>query len=463
MKPLFLILIALASLTTLAAPTLPETRAGATLSGWLSSFNSGDEAQIAAFQEKYRRQRPIAGALEYRRETGGFELLRIESSRPDTIVVLAREGKSGRGARLTLNTAADGLGDNVTIDVRTVDLPPQFAIPRMTLDAALAALTQRADEYAREDKFSGTLLVARNGQVLLHNNWGLANRESKAPVTSDTQFRLGSINKMLTAVAVLQLIEAGKLSLDAPLALYLPEYPNKQLAAAVKVHHLLTHTGGTGDIFKPEYFERRLEIRTHADYLTLFGARAVDFEPGTQDRYSNYGYVLLGALIEKVSGVSYYDYVQQRIYAPAGMSATGSLPESESVPNRAQGYTQDNGNWVPNTDTLPYRGMAAGGGYSTARDLMLFALALQDGRLISKQMLAQATTAHDKGLTYGYGFGIEGSGKLRRYGHSGGAPGMNAALRIYPQLGYVLVGLSNLDPVVADDMVEFLGARLPLD
>lgn len=463
MKHLSVVLFSLIALCSFAAEPIPETRAGSTFAAWLNAFNSADESQIAAFQDKYQRKRPVAGWLDYRKQTGGFEVLRVESSEPDVIRVLAKEGASGRGARLELRLQGDGLGDNITIDVRTVDLPPEFAVPRMSLEISLAALTARADEYARNDLFSGALLIARGDRVLMLKQWGFANREARAPVTAATKFRLGSMNKMFTAIAILQLAEAGKLSLDAPIAQYLPDYPNKDLAAKVRVRHLLSHTGGTGDIFEPEYFERRLQMRAHGDYLGLFGARAAEFEPGTRDRYSNYGYVLLGALIEKVSGMSYYDYVQQRIYAPAGMTATGSLPESVDVPDRALGYMRENDKWVLNTDTLPYRGTAAGGGYSTVGDMLQFARALQEGRLISKRMLAEATTPHDNGLTYGYGFGIQGEGKLRRFGHGGGAPGMNAELRIYPELDYVLVGLSNLDPNAASDMIDFIGDRLPLE
>ena len=117
------------------------------------------------------------------------------------------------------------------------------------------------------------------------------------------------MNKMFTAVATLQLVEAGKLALDDPIGKYLPDYPNKEVASKVTVRHLLTHTGGTGDIFGPEFEQHRLKLREHRDYVKLYGARGLTHEPGARFEYSNYGFVLLGALIEKVSGESYYDYV----------------------------------------------------------------------------------------------------------------------------------------------------------
>ena len=165
------------------------------------------------------------------------------------------------------------------------------------------------------------MLVARNGKVLLQDAWGRADREAGTPNTLDTQFRIGSMNKMFTAVATLQLVEAGKLALDDPIGEHLPDYPNEDVASKVTVRHLLTHTGGTGDIFGPEFELNRLELCEELDdYVKLYGARALRHEPGARHEYSNYGFVLLGALIEKVSGESYYDYVRDNVFRPAGMT-----------------------------------------------------------------------------------------------------------------------------------------------
>jgi CubicO group peptidase (beta-lactamase class C family) len=269
----------------------------------------------------------------------------------------------------------------------------ELVLHRMSEAEALAALAARAAELARADEFSGAVLVAREGKVRLLHAWGRADRTSGSRNTMRTKFRIGSMNKMFTAVATLQLVEAGKLALDDPIGKYLPDYPNKDVASGVTVRHLLTHTGGTGDIFGPEFELNRLKLREHHDYVKLYGSRGLAFEPGARFEYSNYGYILLGALIEAVSGESYYDYVREHVFGPAGMSSTGSLPESAHVPNRAVGYMRlyPGDEWEPNTDTLPWRGTAAGGGYSTIGDLMRFAQALSSGRLISKATLAEAT------------------------------------------------------------------------
>lgn len=184
-----------------------------------------------------------------------------------------------------------------------------------------------------------------------------------------TRFRIGSMNMMFTAVAVLQLRERGKLSLHDTLAQWLPDYPNAELAKSVTLHHLLTHTGGTGDIFGPLFGQHRQELTSHQAYIDLYGKRALEFTPGERFAYSNYGFVLLGCVIEKASGQSYYDYVRQHVYGPAKMTATGSEPESERPAELSVGYRRGPDGLKPNVDTLPPRGTAAGGGYSTAEDL----------------------------------------------------------------------------------------------
>jgi D-alanyl-D-alanine carboxypeptidase len=342
-----------------------------------------------------------------------------------------------------------------------------LVLHRMTEADALKALSARADKLAREDELSGALLIAKDDRVLLGHAYGLADRKSRIANTIRTRFRIGSMNKMFTAVAILQLVEAGKVKLSAPLGTYLPDYPNRDVATKVTIHQLLTHTGGTGDIFGPEFDAHRKELRTLADYVKLYGKRGLEFEPGSQWAYSNYGFILLGAVIEKVTGHSYYDYVQQHIYAPAGMTRTGSLPEDRAVPGRSIGYTKPPGTtaWVPNTQTLPYRGTSAGGGYSTVEDLARFAHALLSHKLLSPDATKLLTTGKVKagpGGRYAYGFedarDAHGNGWV---GHGGGAPGMNGDLRIYPKSGYVVAVLANLDPPAAQGISEYLDPRLP--
>jgi CubicO group peptidase (beta-lactamase class C family) len=277
------------------------------------------------------------------------------------------------------------------------------------------------------------------------------------------------MNKMFTAVAILQLVEAGEIKLTAPLGTYLHDYPNREVATKVTIHQLLTHTGGTGDIFGPEFDAHRTELRTLADYVKLYGKRGLEFEPGSRWAYSNYGFILLGVVIEEVTGHTYSDYVHAHIYAPAGMTRTGSLPEDQAVPGRSVGYTKPPGAtaWAPNTDTLPYRGTSAGGGYSTVEDLARFAQALLTHKLLSPDATELLTTGKVKtgpGGRYAYGFEDARDADANGWvGHGGGAPGMNGDLRIYPKSGYVVAVLANIDPPAAQRVSEYVDVRLPTE
>jgi len=333
------------------------------------------------------------------------------------------------------------------------------------------ALQTSLDSETAGDRFAGAVLLARletgRPRVVFSGAYGLADRERTIPNTLDTRFRVGSMNKMFTAVAILQLVQAGKIKLGDPLGKYVPDYPNRDVATKVTIHHLLTHTGGTGDFFGPEFSAHRLELKTLSDYVKLLGARGPAFEPGSRFAYSNYGMLLLGVVIERVTGRTYYDYVADNVYKPAGMTRSGSEPESEVVADRSVGYTRAGGSALrPNTATLPYRGNSAGGGYSTVGDLLKFATALMSNTLLNAEYTALLITGKVEGLggrKYAYGFEDgrrrkDGSGAV---GHGGGAPGMNGDLRIYPQSGYVVAVLSNLDPPAASQVSAFLDSRLP--
>ncbi len=326
------------------------------------------------------------------------------------------------------------------------------------------ALRTQLTRDAEGDVFAGAVLVAKDGKTVFSNAYGAADRERKIPNTPATRFRIGSMNKMFTAVGIMQLVQAGKLGLDDPLGKYLTDYPNKDVAANVTIRQLLTHTGGTGDIFGPQFDAHRLQLRTLADYVGLYGTRGLQFEPGSRWDYSNYGFVLLGLMIEKVSGQSYYEYVREHVYAPAGMTSTGSEPENSAVPNRSVGYTKmDSSGWRPNTDTLPYRATSAGGGYSTVGDLLRFANALAAHTLLDARHTDMMTTGKfdTPNGRYAYGFVDKTMNGTRCFGHSGGAPGQNGDLEICPSAGYVVVVLANVDPPVARTISDFITNGLP--
>jgi CubicO group peptidase (beta-lactamase class C family) len=443
--------------TAAAAAATPSTRADQALDAWFAAFNSHDRARLEAFARQYHHAMEVQETLDFHDEVGGFVWIKREPTTDGVASALLREGDSERYARVQV-TAAEG--KPLQVDLRGVPTPKELRPARLDTAAAVDALAARADAAAAADKFSGVLLVAQGEQVLLQRAWGMADRAAKQPNTLDTRFRLGSMNKMITSVATLQLVQAGKLSLDGTVGDYLKDYPNADVRK-VTLRQLLSHRGGTGDIFGPDFERERTHLRTHADYIKLYGQRGLTHVPGAERRYSNYGFVLLGAIIEAASGQSYYDYVDQHIYAPAGMTHSGSLPESETVAGRARPYQRENGQWVDAGDTLPWRGMAAGGGYSTAGDLLRFARALQAGTLVDPTLLVEATQPSEG--RYGYGFASGDFDGARWYGHGGGAPGMNADFRVFPGLGRVVIALSNLDPDSAERMSNFYFARMPVD
>ena len=467
--------LAAALMICLSSPAdaqMPDTPAGKRLSGWLEAFNSDAPEPLQRFVEQHvpaaSRNRLLSATpqtLDFRARTGGFEFKKVEQSTPTHLSALVQERGSDRIARLAIDVEPVAPHAVTKLEIQLTQRPPELAINRMSEPEVVAALREKLDRDAAAGKFSGAVAVAQNGRVVFEQAYGLADREKNVANTLDTRFRIGSMNKMFTAVAVLQLVQDGKLKLDAPLGTYLTDYPNKDVASKVTVHHLLTHTGGTGDIFGPEFEKNRLTLRTIGDYVKLYGSRSLEFEPGSKWEYSNFGYMLLGAIIEKVSGTSYYDYVASKVFAPAGMTSTASLPEDSVVSGRSKGYTRDPQKraMVSNESTLPYRGTSAGGGYSTVRDLVRFADALRTHKLLNATYteLLTAGKVDAMGAKYAYGFVDRVSEGVRRVGHGGGAPGMNGDLAIDPQSGYVIAVLANLDPPAAQGVADFTSARLP--
>lgn len=321
------------------------------------------------------------------------------------------------------------------------NLPPPAQIARLD-DKALGDFIRAEMETT---DYSGAILIARDGKAVFTAVRGLADREQNIPNTLDTRFRVGSMNKMMTATAILQLVQAGKVKLDAPVGTYLKDYPNKDFASTVTVHHLLTHTGGAGDIFGPQYNANRLNLNTLKDYVGLYGARAPEFTPGDGNRYANYGFILLGRIIEEVSGKTYPDYLRDHIFKPAGMTRTGFEPESMAIAGRAKGYVSGPQGLTPNTDTLPPAGTSAGGGYSTVSDFLAFATALTSNKLLSAEN-TKLLTSKKVSNGYAYGFQDFSNAEMRMMGHGGGAPGMNGDLRIIGDGKAVVVALSNISP-----------------
>lgn len=453
-------------------PRIPDTPAGRQFFAWLDAFDSGDKTKLEQFLKEHypahSGEADLDNEMQFREDTGGFEFKDFDRDASTTtkFVGIVKERGSDQFARFVMEVDPANEGRVTSLSLNVVPRPAKFALPRMTERDALAAFSEKLQQESGADRFSGAALVAKNGTPIFTSALGMADRDKKIPNTLNTKFRIGSMNKMFTATAVLQLAQNGKLKLSDPVGKYLTDYPNKNIATKVTIEQLLSHTGGTGDFFGPEFDKHRLELKTLDDYVKLYGAREPKYEPGSRWEYSNYGFLLLGLVVEKASGQDYYAYVREHIYKPAGMTSTDSLPEDQTVADRSVGYTKFGGSavWKPNIDTLPYRGTSAGGGYSTVGDLLAFATAVQNHKLLDAEHTNLLTTGHTQiteGEKYAYGFMDKTEGGVRSFGHGGGAPGMNGDLTIYPASGYVIVVLANLDPPAASRPANFVGNRLP--
>jgi CubicO group peptidase (beta-lactamase class C family) len=307
----------------------------------------------------------------------------------------------------------------------------QQPAPPIAQDELVRRLGATLDSLAARDEFSGVVVLARGGTPVFEHAYGMADREARRPNDVETAFNLGSINKIFTQIAVRQLAAEGKIQLDSTLAWHWPDYPHREVARRVTIRQLLQHRSGIGgNIFGDPPGGSRAGIRRLRDFLPLFVDEPLQFEPGTQQRYSNAGYVVLGLLVERLSGEDYYAYVRRHVYEPAGMTRTAHFAVDSLPPNTAIGYTRGGPGSAGdeplhrNTETLPGRGSSAGGGYSTAHDLMRFVQALRDRKIPG--------------------------GPPPGIGIAGGAPGMNATVDGDLPGGYDLIVLANLDPPTAE-------------
>ena len=340
-------------------------------------------------------------------------------------------------------------------------LPP--AVPSVPALEQPAAIADHVRAEAAAGRFSGAVLVASGATPIQALAVGLADRTTGRANTLDTPINLGSMNKMFTAIAIGQLQASGRLDWSDRVGRHLPQLPNAKIRDEVSVEQLLTHTSGVGSYWNDRYQSARKQIDDLAGFLATFVDEPLLFEPGQGNEYSNGGPVILGLIIEAISGQSYYDYMREQLYEPAGMTHSGHFLSTDQEAGFAIGYRRDeSGQWQDNGDWLGLRGSAAGGGYASANDLLAFAQALGDGRLLDRATLEQLWQARaELGPDFGYGY-LFGTGRIngqRWVGHNGGAPGISADFRYYPDSGLTIIVLANQDQA-AMPMSEWLNALL---
>ncbi len=300
---------------------------------------------------------------------------------------------------------------------------------------------QKAMDYmaaaTRDGSFMGTVLVARDGKVLFSNGYGFANIEHNVPNTVDTKFRLGSITKQFAALAILQLEEQGKLSVKDPMCNYIADCPDAW--KPITIHHLLTHTSGlfnyTND---PEIYAKKIMLPSpQLESLAKIKSRPLRFPVGEKFEYSNSGYIALGAIIEKASGMRWDAYLKKNVLDPAGMGDSGADDHAAILKNRAAGYIGDKNS--------PYHDMtipgAAGALYSTVQDLLLWDQALYTEKLLKKQNIERLFKP-EKG-NYAYGWVIDKQHGRTVYLHGGGIHGFTTTISRFPDEKLLVAALSN--------------------
>ena len=461
----FVSLVALTTATTAgAAPApasgrstapfpFPKTAAGTHAAAFFPAINQPGDAALRSFllahvSPEGLKRRPVEERLEIlrglREERGRLTPVEVGESEEAMLQVITR---AADGARLSIRFLCEETPPHGLLGIRVEDLPGDDSEegasaasaplgPPMTEADVVAALHAAADSLARAGAFSGAILLAKGATPLLREAYGMASREKNAPNRPDTKFNLGSINKSFTRLAIEMLATEGKLKLSDTIDRYVADYPAEK-GRTITIAQLLDHRGGVPDIFN-ERFEKadKGRLREIKDWIALFRDEPLHFEPGTNEEYSNGGYVLLGAVIERVTGGSYYDFVRDRIFRPAGMTDTDSYFRDEAVANRADGYTRRFGGgaaWRNVGDQRPGRGSSAGGGYSTVDDLHRYVLALKAGR---------------------FGASTEAGGLAI----AGGSPGTNAA--VLSQGDFTAVVLANQDPPAAERMLTRIGGWL---
>jgi CubicO group peptidase (beta-lactamase class C family) len=341
------------------------------------------------------------------------------------------------------------------------------ATPLQAADKPLPSDEQAAaniDAYinaaVRVNRFSGTVLVARSGKPLISRGYGMANYELDVPNTSKTVFRLGSITKPFTAIAILMLQERGKLSVNDPLCKYLPNCPTAW--QAITIRHLLTHTSGIPDFFNSAaYSSLRTQPVPPARMIELFSSNPLEFVPGEKAAYSNSGYYLLGVIIERTSGVSYEDFLQQNIFTPLGLAHTGYDRSDRLVKNRASGYLMRNGSLI----NAPYvdrsNSFSAGALVSTVEDLLQWEQSLYTEKLLSRKsldaMFAPSLEVFP-GVRYGYGWGVTTQFGRQALAHKGDTPGFSNMIIRFPAEATTVIVLGNNGSVDAQPLANDLAA-----
>ena len=439
-----------------------STPSGRHLVALVEAINTRDSSAILRFGREHYSASALAASggearllerwLEIGTNYGPLELDSVISTTNVETTAWAR-GKISK-AWLSFRLFADSADPHRVIRIGLGrGLRPPYAdarAPALTGSSLVSHIEGYLKRLADADLFSGVVLIVRNGKPVISGTYGFADQARRTAFKLDTPFNIASTAKLFTAAAIGQLADRGALRLTDTIGKYIPELPSA-LGRRITIAQLLEHSSGLGELGPRLDSAMQRAVRV-ADMVALLHDTTLAFHPGAEVQYSNRGYVLLGAIVERAGGRTYADYVRQEIFTPAGMTRTGLLQAAELPDDRARRYTRYptlRSAWRPGprvefAEELDLAPGPHGGASSTAEDLVRFAAALTGGRLVIPAMLKQMTEPQS-GTGRSLGFQIGGDGAARYFGHGGGTPGMNSMLRIFPGLGYTVVILSNYD------------------
>jgi len=346
----------------------------------------------------------------------------------------------------------------LTVTVTTMLASACWAEPAAQ-EGPLATIDARLQQYAEAGRFSGAVLIARGEEVLYQKGFGFANREGQVRNAGHTPFNICSMGKTFTAAAIMLLVEDGKVDLSAPISTYLPDFP-AEMADQVTVHNLLSHTSGLGNYMAHREFGRNMARLTTIDQVyELVKQEELSFPPGTRFSYANSGYVVLGKIIENVSGQTYFDFVRARIFVPLEMQETEFYLFEDRPEGVALGYTQERGGQFEREADRAPNPASDGGVHSTVGDLFAFDRALHGAILLSASSRDLMFTPNLNG--YGYGLSIKppeehASGRTS-IGHTGGLMDRSTVLRHFIDDDTVIIVLSNF-PAIAYEIAREIEA-----
>ncbi len=470
-----LMLVFLVPVSRAANAEEARPEASALVRGYVEALNTGERPAVRAFLEAnadpaVAERIPMAHlvtmnlAFFYRTGGLGYDIGGDVTAGGQGAAVKVRNRLTGVWCDLSAPLSMDGPPRINGLCAMRPSTPPEDVSAPAAGSAAgfVDAMDRVMARLVEDDEFSGSVLVEKDGRPLYRGAFGMADRDAGAPNRPGTKFNIASVGKMFTGVAVARLVEDGAVSLDDPVGKDLPPgWIDPGAGERITIRHLLTHTAGFGSYFRRLYQSKEPAVyRGIDDYRELIAGEQPSFPPGERFSYSNTGMHLLGVMIGHVAGESYYDYVREHVFEPAGMDDTGFWDKDAPLDDRAEPCMRD-----PRVDSIergPFtqnrvmRGGPSGGGYSTVDDLARFARALMSHELLGPAMTEEAVTPKPEtgAPHYGYGFFVFDGEVGRTVEHAGNGMGVSAVFRIYRDLGFTVAVLSNYDRPAADIVAD---------